>query len=194
MKKSASDTRQHILDVAKSIIAHKGYTAVGLAELVTAAGVPKGSFYYYFKSKEEFGQILLKEYFNEYLSRAKTILSSPEGTAHDRLLNYFRVSSEIQTTGKPEDKCLTVKLGAEVCDLSEGMRSILCQGTVDIIDQLTQCIESGQSDNSISADISPRVLAESLYQLWLGASLIAKVAKDTDPFDSAIEMTQRLLS
>ena len=56
MKRPAVDTRQHILDLTKSLMTTKGYTAVGLAEVVGAAGVPKGSFYYYFKSKEEFGQ------------------------------------------------------------------------------------------------------------------------------------------
>lgn len=65
MKKPAQETRQHILDVAKALMTQKGYTAVGLAEVVAAAGVPKGSFYYYFKSKEEFGQALLQEYFDE---------------------------------------------------------------------------------------------------------------------------------
>ena len=45
-KKSAADMRQHLIDVAKALMAEKGYTAVGLAELVAAAGVPKGSFYY----------------------------------------------------------------------------------------------------------------------------------------------------
>jgi AcrR family transcriptional regulator len=61
MKKPAQETRQHILDVAKALMTHKGYTAVGLAEVVAAAGVPKGSFYYYFKSKEEVFQALRDE-------------------------------------------------------------------------------------------------------------------------------------
>ncbi|MBD2814404.1 TetR/AcrR family transcriptional regulator [Xenorhabdus sp. Flor] len=193
MKKSTSDTRQHILDVAKLLVTNKGYTAVGLAEVVAAAGVPKGSFYYYFKSKEEFGQALLEEYFSEYLSKIDVLLSI-EGTARERLLGYFRSWSETQATDYPEEKCLVVKLGAEVCDLSEGMRAVLCQGTIAIIDRLTHCIESGQADNSISPDVSPRILAESLYQLWLGASLMTKVAKDTDSFETAIYMTERLLT
>ena len=73
MKKPAQETRQHILDVAKALMTQKGYTAVGLAEVVAAAGVPKGSFYYYFKSKEEFGQALLQEYFDEYLAKIDAV-------------------------------------------------------------------------------------------------------------------------
>ncbi|MFS4518200.1 TetR/AcrR family transcriptional regulator, partial [Delftia tsuruhatensis] len=74
MKKPAQETRQHILDVAKALMTQKGYTAVGLAEVVAAAGVPKGSFYYYFKSKEEFGQALLQEYFDEYLAKIDALM------------------------------------------------------------------------------------------------------------------------
>ncbi|WP_235330834.1 TetR/AcrR family transcriptional regulator [Pantoea agglomerans] len=44
--------RQHIIDVARAIITHKGYSAVGISEIVKAADIPKGSFYYYFPSKE----------------------------------------------------------------------------------------------------------------------------------------------
>ena len=65
MKKPAHDMRQHIIDVARSLMTQKGYTAVGLTELLAAAGVPKGSFYHYFRSKDEFGQALLEEYFDE---------------------------------------------------------------------------------------------------------------------------------
>src|SRR5256885_12069180 len=56
MKKPAQETRQHILDVAKALMTQKGYTAVGLAEVVAAAGVPKGSFYYY-RSEEHTSEL-----------------------------------------------------------------------------------------------------------------------------------------
>ncbi len=89
MKKPAQETRQHILDVAKALMTQKGYTAVGLAEVVAAAGVPKGSFYYYFKSKEEFGQALLQEYFDEYLAKIDALMETPD-PAISRLMTYFR--------------------------------------------------------------------------------------------------------
>ncbi len=52
------DIRQSILDIAKPIILGKGFSAVGLNEILGAADVPKGSFYHYFKSKELFGEAL----------------------------------------------------------------------------------------------------------------------------------------
>ncbi len=57
-----SDKRQKIIDTAKNIILGKGFTAVGLNEILTTASVPKGSFYHYFKSKEQFGDAMLKNF------------------------------------------------------------------------------------------------------------------------------------
>jgi TetR/AcrR family transcriptional repressor of nem operon len=192
MKKPAQDMRQHILDVARSLMTNKGYTAVGLAEVLSTAGVPKGSFYYYFKSKEEFGRALLEEYFAEYLGRVDALMAR-SGSGAERLLSYFSYWTETQGTDLPEGKCLVVKLGAEVCDLSEDMRGVLEVGTAKIIQRITACVEMGVTDGSIHAEGDHAAFAESLYQLWLGASLLVKVNKSTDSFDKAFRMTKRLL-
>lgn len=192
MKKQSQDMRQHIIDVARSLMTNKGYTAVGLAEVLSAAGVPKGSFYYYFKSKEEFGQALLEEYFSEYLGRVDALMARP-GSGAERLLAYFHYWAETQGTELPEGKCLVVKLGAEVCDLSEDMRSVLESGTAKIIRRITACVEMGVADGSVHPEGDNEGFAQSLYQLWLGASLLVKVNKSTESFDKALNMTKRLL-
>ncbi|WP_163030699.1 TetR/AcrR family transcriptional regulator, partial [Pseudomonas viridiflava] len=61
MKPTYDDTRQHLLDTGHRMMAERGFTSVGLNELLQAAGVPKGSFYHYFKSKELYGQGLLED-------------------------------------------------------------------------------------------------------------------------------------
>ncbi len=69
MKQTYDDTRQHLLDTGHRIMAVKGFTGVGLNEILQAASVPKGSFYHYFKSKEQFWQSLLEDYFRHYLAQ-----------------------------------------------------------------------------------------------------------------------------
>lgn len=192
MKKPIQDMRQHIIDVAKSLMTFKGYTAVGLTEVLTTAGVPKGSFYHYFKSKEEFGQALLEEYFTEYLGRVDGLMNA-RGNAAERLVGYFSYWAETQGADVPEEKCLVVKLGAEVCDFSEDMRNVLLVGTDQIIQRISGCIEEGKADGSIVSTLESRELAQSLYQLWLGASLLAKVNKSTRPFETALSMTNRMI-
>ena len=193
MKKSNLDMRQHIIDVAKSLMTHKGYTAVGLMEVLTTAGVPKGSFYHYFRSKEEFGQALLEEYFQEYIGRVDIVMAA-QGTGAERLIGYLSYWAKTQAFDHPEEKCLVVKLGAEVCDLSEDMRSVLEEGTALIIQRITRCIEQGMADGSITSTQNAETLAESLYQLWLGASLLVKVRNTTAAFETALNTSKRLLA
>jgi TetR/AcrR family transcriptional repressor of nem operon len=193
MKKPNQDMRQHIIDVAKSLMTHKGYTAVGLMEVLKTAGVPKGSFYHYFRSKEEFGQALLEEYFQEYIGRVDVVMAA-QGTGAERLLGYLRYWAKTQAFDHPEEKCLVVKLGAEVCDLSEDMRGVLEEGTALIIERITRCVQQGMADGSITSTQDAETLAESLYQLWLGASLLVKVRSTTAAFDTALMTSERLLA
>lgn len=193
MRRPPEETRQQILDVARSLMTSKGYTAVGLAELVAAAGVPKGSFYYYFKSKDDFGKQLLEEYFSRYLSTMDRLLLG-QGTGSERLLAYFHHWANTQGADLPDEKCLVVKLGPEVCDLSDDMRTTLKSGTDTIVERIQACVAQGLKDGSLSGSLDPHALAESLYQLWLGASLLAKVGHSTAPFDVAMSTTRQLLS
>lgn len=180
------------MDVTRALMTQKGYTGVGLAEVVAAAGVPKGSFYYYFKSKEDFGQALLDEYFANYLATVDDLLTA-KGSGAQRLLGYFHYWSQTQGTDLLDDKCLVVKLGPEVCDLSEDMRTSLKKGTDAIIARIARCAELGQADGSITVAVQASELAESLYGLWLGASLLAKLNKSTTPFDAALSATRGML-
>lgn len=191
MNKPTNDIRGHILTVARTLMTHKGYTAVGLNEVLSTAGVPKGSFYHYFKSKEEFGQALLDEYFVEYLIRIAPILKQ-QASGAESLLGYFQYWIETQHDDSLYNKCLVVKLGAEVCDLSEIMRQTLDKGINRIVKLIAATIERGISDGSIVATDSV-TLAEALYQMWLGASLMEKVSHSTQPFESALTMTKGLL-
>ncbi|PRX96423.1 TetR/AcrR family transcriptional regulator [Paraburkholderia sp. BL25I1N1] len=193
MRKPTIEMRQHILGAAKSLMTEKGYTAVGLAEIVAAADVPKGSFYYYFKSKEEFGQALLEGYFDDYLSTIEGMLSG-EGSASARLQAYFRFWADKQCTGLTDGKCLVVKLAPEMCDLSQDLREALKRGTDAIVERIAQCVRQGQVDGSIAATKPAIELAESLYQLWLGASLLDKLNHDGKSFEIALGAMAHLLS
>ena len=187
-----TDVRQHILDVARPLLLSKGFTAVGLAEVLAAARVPKGSFYHYFGSKEAFGEAVLEDYFGNYLRHIDALLSQT-GTAAQRLLAFFDDWLESQTGDEAQSRCLAVKLGAEVCDLSESMRLALERGTSGVVERLAHCIEQGRADGSVKPALEPAAVAAVLYQSWLGASLLAKIAHDRAPLDTAMAGTRQLL-
>lgn len=73
MKPRYDDTRQHLLDTGHRMMVVKGFTGVGLNEILQAASVPKGSFYHYFNSKEAFGEALLESYFSDYMVQLETL-------------------------------------------------------------------------------------------------------------------------
>ncbi|MFH9663194.1 TetR/AcrR family transcriptional regulator [Streptomyces sp. NPDC017248] len=186
-------TRRNILDTAQRIMAHKGYSAVGLNEVLAEAGVPKGSFYHYFSSKDAFGEALLKSYFDEYLADMDRVLAQPGRSAAERLMSYWQLWRETQSFDECQGKCLAVKLGAEVADLSELMRLALKDGTTAIVDRLERAITSGLTDGSVVIDGAPRETAQILYDMWLGASVMAKIHRSLEPLDATMAMTRRLL-
>ena len=188
-----TDVRQSILATAQGIMSAKGFSAVGLNEILVAAGVPKGSFYHYFGSKNAFGDALLKAYFEGYLADLEAILATPGLTHAERLAAYWDRWRDTQGGLECQGKCLAVKLAAEVSDLSEAMRLTLRDGTEAVIDRLSRSIGAGVAEGSLSIGSTPRETAESLYHSWLGASLMAKIVQTTAPFDSAMAVTRRLL-
>ncbi|MDF3820944.1 TetR/AcrR family transcriptional regulator [Leptospira sp. 96542] len=193
MKDEAMSTKEQILNSAQTIINGKGFSAVGLKEILTAANVPKGSFYHYFPSKENFGECLLQRYFTNYLEDIDLSLQNPNLTGADLVLGYFKRWQSRQLAKDSENNCLAVKLAAEVSDLSEPMRLALDAGTKGIIKRLGQMIQRGMRDGTVKSEETPEVLAERLYQLWLGASLLMKISKESAPLKKAMESTLQTL-
>lgn len=188
------NTRQHILDTGNRIIAGKGFSSVGLNEILKAAGVPKGSFYHYFESKEQYGQALLESYFAHYLAVVDELLQAEAASGHERLMRYWQQWLSSQCTACAEQKCLVVKLSAEVADLSDSMRVTLRDGTDQIVARIAALIEAGLADGSLPPALEARATAQVLYQLWLGASLIGKLHRDSAALDNAMRFTRQLLS
>jgi TetR/AcrR family transcriptional repressor of nem operon len=186
------NARQHILAVAQQIVGKKGFSAVGLNEVLQAAQVPKGSFYHHFASKDAFGEALLEDYFEGYLADMRLIFTGNEPESR-KLLTYWQRWTDNQSGQTDAGKCLAVKLGAEVADLSESMRQALDRGTSQIIQCLAGALMLGQAQGSLRLEQEPEPLATQLYALWLGASVMAKITRTSLPFDQALAMTRQAL-
>ncbi len=193
MKTAGTDTRRQILDAAQAVIVGRGFAAVGLAEILAAAKVPKGSFYHYFSSKEQFGGELLARYFDGYLGDVEARLAVPGMSAAARLMSVFERWRETQAGDDMQSRCLMVKLGAEVCDLSEAMRAELEAGTTRMLALLAQCLAEGRAAGEFDAALDPAEGAQLLYQRWLGASLLARVQRRSEPLDAALRGTREWL-
>lgn len=161
--------------------------------MLSAADVPKGSFYYYFSSKEAFGEALMKSYFVDYLATMGRIESDISKTGAEQLQEYWQRFYDLQSFDDCQGKCLVVKLAAEVSDLSEPMRLQLVDGTTGIIDHLERMITTGERDGSVAIDEDPRRLAQELYEAWLGASILAKVQRTPASLQRVLDLTRARL-
>lgn len=185
-----SDTRAHLLATGYQLIAQKGFTAVGIKQILDTAGVPKGSFYHYFASKEAFGEAIIEYYFYNYRQRLDKIFVE-KMSAQQRIYNYFQSWYDTQQNSCDHAKCLVVKLSAEVADISETMRKALYAGYQEIIDRIAQQIKEGWAEGSIPKvdNIAAESIAKRWYFAWLGASLIAKISQSNTPLAEVWQMT-----
>ncbi|MCX2760617.1 TetR/AcrR family transcriptional regulator [Vibrio sp. Sgm 22] len=192
MNEKTNDTRLHVLDVGYQLIVNNGFNGVGLSQLLKEADVPKGSFYHYFKSKEQFGEALIQHYFENYTTKIEAILVHGEGNHYQRILSYFSLWAKTENGTCNAHKCLVVKLSAEVSDLSDPMRQALLKGAEKVTNTIEQCIVGGIADGSIKVEDSQEA-AQNLYSMWLGASLLSKLSQSSHSLRSALSLTERIL-
>lgn len=185
--------KRSILDNARPLIGARGFSTVGIAQILVAARIPKGSFYHYFDSKERFGEELLSLYITDYLTTLENLFSNSQQNGYEKICVYLKFWQSTHIDGKVGDKCLIVKLAAEMADLSENMREIMQRGTAKVIERLADIIQNGQQDSSITKELPAAILAATLYQTWLGATLMLKITKHTQPFDVAWQTSTLLL-
>ncbi|WP_312947371.1 TetR/AcrR family transcriptional regulator [Superficieibacter sp.] len=184
-KHTEHGTREHILAIGEQLCMHRGFTGMGLSELLKTAEVPKGSFYHYFRSKEAFGVAMLHRHYENYQQALTVHFSAGQRDARTRLLDWYQQNIDQFCQNGTISGCLTVKLSAEVCDLSEDMRAEMNQGVSMIISRLALALEKGREEKSLAFSGEALTHAQVLYSLWLGANLQAKMSRSALPLESA---------
>lgn len=192
--KKSEAKRLHILNTSSNLILNKGFTGVGLLEILQNCKIPKGSFYSYFKSKEAFGCELVQFYLDNYQVRLDEIWKDQQ-SAKQQLMTYFKLWIDDPETHQGwADTCLIVKLAAEVADLSEDMRSIMATGVDQVIQRIADLITLSEQEDSVQNFLDAFSLAQVIYQMWLGAALLSKLQKDKAPLYKALKATESLLN
>jgi TetR/AcrR family transcriptional repressor of nem operon len=157
----------------KSFIEH-GYHACSVQDITQAAGVPKGSFYNHFESKEALAAELVAEYGKGTTDRS--ILTNPKVPALARLKKHFSALNEYFSS-RCNDGCLVGKFMAAVSDDTPELR----QGILRVLElwgeQISSAIADGQRDGTIRKDLKPDQLAAFLIDSYEGAILRVRVEK-----------------
>ena len=137
---------------------------------------------------------MLERHFERYLQQVDACLGAPGRSTAERLLAFFGQWHALQSGHDPQSRCLVVKLGAEVCDLSEPMRAALERGTAQIVARLASCLAEGIAAGELTQCPDPADVAQQLYQQWLGATLLARVQRRAEPLDQALAHTVRWIA
>ena len=174
--KSTKDT---LLSCAAELMSEKGYNGVGLKEILDAAGVPKGSFYHYFKSKEEFAIEIIRINFcrkNEYM---RMFFENREKGPMERI---HAIIDSYKTSDYKNDSLL-VKMVAEMAELSEPIKCELQAGMNETKRMLSDCLSAAQKAGEIDKSHNIEELTEFIFTGWEGATIRSKMSGNSVSFD-----------
>jgi TetR/AcrR family transcriptional regulator, transcriptional repressor for nem operon len=176
------DTRNAILEAGIKSVLEKGYHECGLAEILKEAGVPKGSFYYYFASKEEFGLQLI-EHWLENFSEAEASLDNESLSGLTRVRQFFEARCRLFKRLRRQYGTVVGTLYLEMATHNETFR-LRVEKLLDAWqERVTACLVQAQQAGEIGADKDPGALAEFCLISWEGAVQRARTVQSTAPLD-----------
>jgi len=175
------DTRSELLRIGTELINQGGYHATGIDAVLKLAGVPKGSFYHHFKSKEDFGLEVIDQ-FTERLEQNLALFLGEEGVPPlERIRNFLENRTARLAQNHFTRGCLIGNLGQEMADLNERFRERL-EGAFEMWQRrLAACLQEAQRRGDLPKDLDPHLTAGFILSSFQGALLRAKTTKSLQP-------------
>jgi TetR/AcrR family transcriptional repressor of nem operon len=181
---AAQDTRALLLEVGAEAIAAKSFNSCGLTEILGRAGVPKGSFYHYFASKEDFGVALIEKDSADFLSELQPIADDHGRSPLARLRAVFEHCSASCALHGAARQCLIPKLALEAAQLSAPVHAAVCGAYDQWSALLTRLVREAQAAGEVDTAHAPEQLAEVLAMLWEGAMLRMQTYRHPGPIEA----------
>ena len=191
-KKSADleKTKQTLLEVGLSLFQEKGFNGTGIQEIATSADIPKGSFYNYFSSKEEFCVAVIRYYTDTSMENWTKLLdeATQQEDSYKALSTVFLAITEKYRCAEVKRGCLLGNLAAEISEASEDCRKALQQSVSEYKDILVQRLLIGQQLGKVRNDLSAQCLADLVWDCWQGSLLRMKIEKSVEPVSKNLEL------
>ena len=185
--------KDHILCAGIEVMRTCGYNGTSVKNIVDAAGVPKGSFYNYFDSKENFAIEALEKVASEDVSNSRKLLFQPDKTALERLQYFFETAVEQACEGDFKAGCFIGNLCQEMSDTNDLIRSkvrILLNRNTSLFSEL---LEEAIAKGELSDNIDPTTVSEFILNAWEGTLMRMKAAKSKQPLDAFLGMLPVIL-
>ncbi|SIN41630.1 TetR/AcrR family transcriptional regulator [Micromonospora cremea] len=176
-----SDARNKILDAAAVLIEQRGYSALGVAAICATAGVPKGSFYYFFESKQALARTVIDEHWASQRRQWEQLLGSGRDPLR-RLRDLFEATEEVQRTGQQKAGvvagCLFGNLALELSNQAEEIRRRLQEIFEAQIDLIELVVVEAKESGLAGPSVDTREAARSIVAQIEGRVLLAKLLND----------------
>lgn len=179
--------KDKLLEQGVSLLLEKGYHATGLKEILDTVQIPKGSFYSYFNSKEQFAAEAVSHYIEPFIQRLSAHLQNPALDGLSALKTYYaELITEVEQTGF-RGGCLLGNLMGEIGDTSP-----LCQkALLDAVERYSNlqktALERGQQQGKVRLDRSAKSMADLMLNSWQGALLRMKVEQSVEPLKAVCQ-------
>ena len=181
-------TRDVLLNAGRRIFLERGYNHSGIESILQSAGVPKGSFYHYFGSKEEFGLEVLDRFAACVDADLDQYLSNRDLRPLERLAKHGESVCERLEGHKCRNGCLVGNLSQEMADQSESFRARLDEIFHNWRDRYAACLKEARDSGEIAAELDVRDLADFWLSGWQGAVLRSKTARSTAPLRTFLNL------
>jgi TetR/AcrR family transcriptional regulator, transcriptional repressor for nem operon len=173
------DTRESLLRAGVEALTVKGFSATGIDEILRRVGVPKGSFYYYFESKEAFGAALIDRYASYFARKLARHFEDESRPPLARLMAFIEDAQAGMAKFDYQRGCLIGNLGQEMGALPESYRARLGEVFTDWQDRVASCLLAAKVAGEISELADCEQLAAFFWIGWEGAVLRAKLERNS---------------
>lgn len=171
--------KEQILNQGIQLLMRNGYHGTGIKLILDTVQVPKGSFYSYFESKENFTAEAIRHYIAPFIARLQAFLNKTDLNGHESIKAYFESLIEDLEQSDYSGGCLLGDMMGEISSASELCRQTLLAAVNDYCQLLAQGLGEAQQIGILRQDIKPEVMAKLLFDQWQGALLQMKIEKST---------------
>lgn len=175
------DTRDALVRCGMAVLTEKGFSATGIDEVLKKVGVPKGSFYHYFDSKEAFGHAVIAAYADYFARKLDRWLLAADRPALARIGDFVDDAAEGMARYQFRRGCLIGNLGQEMSALPESYRERLEAVFRDWQARLANCLRAAQTEGALSPAADCDHWAAFFWVGWEGAVLRARLVRSAEP-------------
>ncbi|QHJ13950.1 Transcriptional regulator AcuR [Paraglaciecola mesophila] len=175
------DTKAELIRVGLEHLTEFGFASSGIDTILKKAGVPKGSFYHYFASKEAYGEMLITQYDNYFSSKLDFHLRNEQYAPLMRVENFVNDAAHGMARHDFKRGCLVGNLGQEVDALPVSFRGQLAKVFANWQHKVATCLEEAKARHEIHSAADCHALAEYFWIGWEGAVSRAKLTQSDKP-------------